>query len=218
MRSVDISGKQTATDFDLILNEIDIGLPSVKTEYIDIPLGNGAIDMTEALTGVVNYKNRTGKLSFIMVVSHSDRDKKLAEISAYVHGKRHKLILPDDTDHYYLGRLSITRVVLGAQYTTFDMNVTLDPYRYAVDETVIAEKTDDVAKTIEIVIDHVGRSVIPVFKNDKEVTFKSGTITQVINAGESKHTSMLIHEGRNVFEFDCKPQTNISLTYREEVL
>ena len=39
--------------------------PDVKTNYIDIPGGNGSLDLTEALTGYPLYSNRTGSLNFV---------------------------------------------------------------------------------------------------------------------------------------------------------
>lgn len=218
MRSVKIGDKDTATDWDLILNNIDIEFPQPKTEYINIPLGDGSIDMTEALTGVVNYQNRKGKLSFTLIIGHSEREARLAEIASYLHGRKHKVVLPDDPDHYLMARLSIGGLKREGQVNTFVLNVVADPYRYLNAETKVSGQLSGSPAKLVMTIDHTGRPVLPTLTNDKEVTLTVGTISQVISAGTSKQTALLIKQGKNVFTFTGVAGTKIDITYQEEVL
>lgn len=41
--------------------------PQVKTNFVDIPGGNGSLDLTEALTGSPLYSDRSGSVSFIVL-------------------------------------------------------------------------------------------------------------------------------------------------------
>lgn len=43
----------------LKLKEIKIGLPEVKTSYVEVPGMNGSLDLTEATFGGVTYGMRT---------------------------------------------------------------------------------------------------------------------------------------------------------------
>ena len=48
----------------LKLKEIKIGLPEVKTSYVEVPGMNGSLDLTEATFGGVTYGMRTLEFSF----------------------------------------------------------------------------------------------------------------------------------------------------------
>ena len=56
----------TYDTYGLILSSQEIGLPSVKTKFIDIDGRNGSLDMTEAFDEVL-YGNRTLTFTFNIV-------------------------------------------------------------------------------------------------------------------------------------------------------
>ena len=59
-RAATIGGFHTWRDFRAVIQNSDIvGSPTPNTNYVDVPGGNGHIDLTEALTGDVTYSNRT---------------------------------------------------------------------------------------------------------------------------------------------------------------
>lgn len=59
-RAATIGGFHTWRDFHAVIQNSDIvGSPTPNTNYVDVPGGNGHIDLTEALTGDVTYSNRT---------------------------------------------------------------------------------------------------------------------------------------------------------------
>ena len=61
---VAINGKHTWKDYGLVIGNTDIvGEPSPKTNYIEVPGSSIRIDLTETLTGQVEYESRQLKFS-----------------------------------------------------------------------------------------------------------------------------------------------------------
>ena len=59
-----INGKHTWKDYGLVIGNTDIvGEPSPKTNYIEVPGSSIRIDLTETLTGQVEYESRQLKFS-----------------------------------------------------------------------------------------------------------------------------------------------------------
>ena len=52
------------TDFGMILTDLSLEMPEVKTKYQELPLENGSIDLSEVVTGCPVYGLRTLKLTF----------------------------------------------------------------------------------------------------------------------------------------------------------
>ena len=52
-------------DLNLILSAVDIEPAKPKTTYVDVPGGDGSLDLTEAL-GEVKYYDRTHKFTLTM--------------------------------------------------------------------------------------------------------------------------------------------------------
>ena len=59
-----IGGNDMHTDFGMILTDLSLEMPEVKTKYQTLPLENGSIDLSEVVTGRPVYGLRTLKLTF----------------------------------------------------------------------------------------------------------------------------------------------------------
>ena len=108
--------------------------PQVKTEYIDVPGSDGALDYTEALTGKPRYANRTGQWDFIIDNGFIEWTKLYSDVLHRLHGKRFdKIILDDDPNYYWTGRLSVTGQFGNKDYSSVTIQYNLDPYKYPID-------------------------------------------------------------------------------------
>lgn len=134
-RGILIGTKNTYDDWGLILTKQDIGYPAPKTTYINIPHGNGSLDLTEAMGGV-KYSDRTGTLEFDLIAPPSERQSLLTNIANYVHGKKHTIVLPDDPHFVYHSRLAINNVQTSYMLNKLVINVVSDPYRVKPTATV----------------------------------------------------------------------------------
>ena len=106
--SITIGEKNTWDDWHLIPSSRPLfNPPPVKTNYIEIPGGDGIIDLTTALTGRPVYGNRTGSWDFYVENGWMDWHVLYSEIMVYLHGQKFQAILEDDPDYYYEGRFDV---------------------------------------------------------------------------------------------------------------
>lgn len=111
-----------------------INPPEVKTEYVEIPGADGALDYTEVLSGI-KYKNRTGSWEFVVINDYQDWNILYQTILSYIHGKRLRVVLEDDPQYYYNGRLSLNSWTSSEQYSTVTIDYVLEPYKHPADST-----------------------------------------------------------------------------------
>lgn len=109
--------------------------PKVKTEYVDVPGANGQLDYTEVLTGGVRYGNRTGEWSFMVDNGYWDWPVLYSDLLEYIHGKRHKIVLSDDPEYFYIGRLELDANFGTKDYAQVKIKYNLDPLKYPIGST-----------------------------------------------------------------------------------
>ena len=106
--SITYGEKNTWDDWHLIPSSRPVfNPPSTKTQYVDLPGGNGQIDLTEALTGYPVYENRTGSHEFYVENGYKDWSDLYSEIMNYLHGKSMEAFLEDDPYYVYVGRFEV---------------------------------------------------------------------------------------------------------------
>lgn len=109
-----------------------VAAPKVKTEYVDIPGANGQLDYTEALTGSVRYGQRTGNWQFLIDNGYWDWPVLYSDLLAFLHGKKHNIVLSDDPGYFYTGRLEVNCNFGAKDYSTCQITYNLDPYKNPV--------------------------------------------------------------------------------------
>ena len=102
--SITIGEKNTWDDWHLVpTSRPKFNMPNVKTNYVDIPGGDGVIDLTTTLTGRPVYGNRQGSFEFLVMNDYGDWYERYSDIAMYLHGKEYRVVLDDDPDWYYEG-------------------------------------------------------------------------------------------------------------------
>lgn len=109
MTGIKFGSTHTYNDWGLLLAQKKIGIPVVKTVTVEVPGVNGVLDLTEALTGGVCYGNRELSFTFITrdTLSGMAWPKLLSTISAAIHGREMDIVLDDDPEWKYTGRVTI---------------------------------------------------------------------------------------------------------------
>lgn len=110
-----VGGVDLTERFHLILLDgYELEPPSPKTYTVDIPGGDGVIDLTDTLTGNVAYNNRTQKFSFALMnmkgandVSIQEFERQKTEIMNFLHGKAFDYQMTMDPDYTYHGRFTV---------------------------------------------------------------------------------------------------------------
>lgn len=103
----------------LALEDLTITEPVVRTDYKTIRGMDGALDVSDAPQGYPVFENRT--LSFKLFkavrpfreVTVEQFLQLRTEFMARWQGQRVRITLPDDTSHYWVGRLSISAFEVG---------------------------------------------------------------------------------------------------------
>lgn len=106
-----------------------VAAPSIKSEYIDVPGMDGSLDYTEALTGRPRYTNRTGSWNFLLENGNFEWPVIMSDLLNRLHGKKVKVILTDDPEYYYVGRLTLNVGFGNKDYSSVVIGYNFEPYK-----------------------------------------------------------------------------------------
>lgn len=103
-----VGGVDLSEEYGMILQDgYTLEPPKPKTYVVDIPGGNGKLDLTESLLGDVVYDNRSQEFTFI-VINPDDYEKEKTRISNFLHGRAFDYKMTMDPEYTYHGRFTIT--------------------------------------------------------------------------------------------------------------
>lgn len=203
----------TFTDWRLILTAKSITTPTPKTKYVNIDGMSGSLDLTESLSGDVTYNDRTVSASFVLTDgSFEERNRTFREISNRLHGRKVKLIEPDDPTHYLLGRVTVRPPTNRLAYGEISLEAVCDPWRYSINDSVRTVEVD--GRTIDVVINNNGaRTLVPEIKivGAVDITFNNGSIS--LTTGSYKISDLRLYAGTNIIT--VSGTGTITLTYKE---
>ena len=128
--SITIGSKNTWDDWHLIPSSRPLfNPPTVKTNTVDIPGGDGVLDLSTALAGRPTYNNRTGSWTFYVENGFKDWSVLYSEIMVYLHGQTFKAFLEDDPSYYYEGRFSVNAWKSDKDYSQITIDYDVGPYK-----------------------------------------------------------------------------------------
>lgn len=134
--SITIGEKNTWDDWHLIPATRPLfNPPTVKTNYVDIPGGDGVIDLTTALAGRPVFSNRTGSWTFYVENGFKSWTALYSEIMVYLHGQKMRAVLEDDPDYYYEGRFSVNAWKSEKSWSQIVIDYNVGPYKKTVNTT-----------------------------------------------------------------------------------
>lgn len=222
---VNIGGKDTLEEWGLMLcNDLSIGAAVPRYRFIEIPEMSGALDLTEALTGSVPYDQRT--ITFTLFAVHDviagtrtpateeHFQTVLARFSGFANGKRLHVYLPDNPDHYFVGRVSVGGKS-GYNSGRVKVEMLADPYRLKDGETTL---TVDHMFTNEIIINNEGMPAIPTINASAAgptVTLRGAS--HVLAAGDNRFSDFVLQSGENVMQVE-DPAGTLTIKYQEGML
>lgn len=204
----------TWADWGLILTQKeDIDPPEIKTNYVNIDGMNGAIDLSEALAGEPTYNDRTISAAFCACDgSYEERRTLIGSIIAAIHGRKMKIMEPDDPEHYFYGRVKVKNVKHTIPLSEFSVECTCEPWRYELHET---DHTIDVNSQtpLDILLFNNGRkTVCPDITVSGQVTFTCCGVTSEATDGSYKVTTFKLYQGENIIQ--VSGSGTLTLTYR----
>lgn len=216
--SITIGDKNTWDDWHLILTTRPLfNPPTVKTNLIDIPGGDGALDLTTALSGRPTYNNRTGSWTFIVQNGFKGWTALYSEIMVYLHGQKFKAVLEDDPAYYYEGRFSVNQWKSEKNWSQIVIDYNVQPYKKEISNTgsdwlwdpfnfetgVIRNyKNLSVLTSLTVIVEGDMMDSIPVIicsASGMKVEYEG--VTYNLSKGPNTISDLVLHTGENTLIF-----------------
>ena len=200
-------------DWGLIITGKDVSSPDPKTNYVAIDGASGSLDLSEALTGEVTYNDRMLSATFWTDQGdRADRERLLRDIKIALHGRKVKIVEPDDPDHYLMGRITISGVVNNLAYASFTITATCEPWRYAIEESL--RKIDVTLESQNVVIyNHGVKTLTPEIELTASAYVAYEDKVVPLNEGTYRLTDLKLRHGANVVK--VSGSGTITFKYRE---
>lgn len=215
-----IDGKSVKNEYGLLLASKTISAPSVRTNMIVVPGRDGAIDATDALTGEPTYDTRIISISLFGIKSISGKEWPVAvsDFCNAFHGKKVKVYFPEDSAHYYSGRLSVGEIKLDGGRQLLPVEIICDPWKYKNAKTTVS-RSDLGTAYKQLSLPNESRPVIPTITVAQDTVLLWGDNTININAGDHILPDIRLAAGSNILKAKVASGTgSISVTYQEASL
>lgn len=211
MKSISFDGVHCWDDLHLVLSEVKIPPAIPKTKFVDIPGGDGSVDLTETL-GEPRFKVREATFTF-SVLPTDDFEQKKTEFSNQFNGRRCRIVLDKDPDYYWVGRCSVNAYQEEKKIRKIVVRVTLDPYKYKNEQTTVTVPAGtDVAVTLQ----NDRKTVVPTITCTAETTIQWHGSTHTLNAGTHRILELALTEGEN--PLTVTSSSAVTITYQEGAL
>lgn len=134
--SVTFGKKNTWDDWRLVPASRPVfNPPAQKVKTVDIPGGNGVIDLSQALTGYPVYQNRTGSIEFVVMNDFKRWHVAYSDILNYLHGQNMRAVLEDDPEYFYEGRFTVNAWKSEKDWSRIVIDYDVGPYKWSVDSS-----------------------------------------------------------------------------------
>lgn len=217
MNQFKIGDKLTKDDWGLSLQSFTIGEPEIKTNYIDLPVGDGSIDLTEALRGEVSYRDRAIEATFNILAPRAAWQPLMDQIKAYAHGRKLHIKVPDDAEHYFIGRVNVGPLIKGSASATFKIDITAEPYKYKNSPT-FSTTIIGAMGTAAVTLVNGRRRVIPSLTTNNTTQIIKDGVSASVAPGTHILTNFILTEGNNTLTLNAVEGTIITITYQEATL
>ena len=201
-------------DWRLILTGKDVTPPEPKTNYVEIDGMSGSLDLSESLTGEITYKDRIVSASFwTSEGSFKERASLLRKIVTALHGKKVKIIEPDDPTHYFYGRVAVTSVNNILPYAEFTIEATCEPWRYSIEDSVRTIEVNSQIITNAVIHNNGVKTLSPIITVVGSVDLTYNGIKTPLTYGTYKIPDIKLRQGVNVI--GVSGNGSVTFTYKE---
>jgi phage-related protein len=208
MKGIKFNDVHSYDDLNLVLSEVNIPPATAKTNYVDIPGGDGSVDLTEAL-GEVKYQDRGCKFTFTVFPSDNFEEKKM-QVSNLLNGRRFKITVDKDPDYYWTGRCSIDEYSSDKNLHKIVVGAVVAPYKLKQNQTeVIVPAGTKVNRTLQ----NGRKTVAPIITCTAEATIIFNGNAFTFNAGVHRNLGITLVEGGNTVTVTSTG--TVTFTYQE---
>jgi len=211
MNGVNFGNYHSGQDFALVLNSKKIGVPQPKTYKVPIESADGELDLTEFFGGV-KYGNR--ELEFKFTKIYGNFIEVFSAVQGAIHGRRMKIVLDEDPDYYYYGRIRVDQWESNATTGTVTVKCDCDPYKLKHEKTV-QERVIGSSGSMLVRLYNTRKPAIPTITTSGEITiaYKGGSYS--VSDGTFTLTNLLLEEGYSDYTITGTAGTVVKIEYQE---
>ena len=215
MNEVFFDGIASFRDWGIYLSSIVIDDPQPKEIYVDIPNGDGALDLTEALTGEVHYESRPFEAVFT-IKPETYSVELVRYLRSYLNGKQRTIRTKEEPGYYVIGRCA-TSIKKDGVLAVLTVKATCKPWKYKNDVTAI-NTTIGASGTTTLNLTNERKRVIPTITASAAVTIAFNGKTISVNAGTQRLTNIALIYGNNTLTITGAAGTTVLFEYQEGAL
>jgi phage-related protein len=212
MKGIKFGNYHSYNDFSLILSQKTIGAPSPKVETIEIPGGDGVLDLTDFF-GEVKYNNRNLSFDFSTIIPQADFLDLFSEIQNAIHGQKMQIVLDDDPEWYYIGRVTVPEWKTEKSIGKITIDCDCEPYKVKIAETVISAA---VSGETTVILPNSKKTVVPTIDITGAINLTYGTNFYSLSEGRYDLPAVKLATGNN--EVLLSGTGTATFTYRERGL
>lgn len=222
---VKIGDKWMEKDFGFIFSEKHITPPEPKLSLIEIPGTSEVIDLTEALTGDVEYQEREITITLEHDGGRNTYYSKFSELANYIHGQKMTIVFSKDSGFFWVGRVAVAISEPRFYGSTITLTGRVDPYKYESHSSldpwsladmdvdgVIVRKYTNLDVPGNLIIKGRRKKVVPNFICSNGMAVKYLGNTYSLQMGDNLVGNIRLGEGDHLLEFIG--QGVISVDYR----
>lgn len=215
MNEVFFDGIASFRDWGLYLTSLTIDAPKPKEIYVEIPNGDGALDLTEALTGEVHYESRP--FEAIFAIKPETYSVELVRwMIGYLNGKQRTIRTKEEPGYYLIGRCA-TSLKNDGVLATLTVKATCQPWKFKNDVTAI-NATIGASGTTTLNLANERKRVIPTITASAAVIIAFNGQTISVNVGTQRLTNIALSYGDNALSITGAEGTTVSFEYQEGAL
>lgn len=196
-RGTDFGGIHSYRDLHLVQAAVEVEPAEPKTNFIDIPGADGSKDFSESPAGRVVYNTR--KITWTFKLYPGDHwAAKYTQVSNAINGRACHIVLDDDPDWYYVGRVSVDKHAVDGILHTITVVAICQPYKLWRVETTVSESLTTANKTLLLVNDRMRAVPTITVSAATTLTWKGNTFS--LAAGTHKVLDIELAEGANYLQ------------------
>lgn len=213
MKGIRFGNYHSWNDFSLILSQKTIGTPSPKTETIDIPGGDGVLDLTDFF-GEVKYNNRNLSFDFSTMVPQEQFMDLFSRVQNALHGQKMQIILDDDSEWYYTGRITVSEWKAEKNIGQLTIDCDCEPFKTRHGDTVIFQAVEGTEATV--ILPNGIKPVVPIIDITGNINLTFGTNFWALSEGRYELPAVKLVNGENTILVEGTGTA--TFTYRERGL
>jgi hypothetical protein len=215
-----IIGDYDTSAYGWTLTGWQLSAATQKTNFVDKPAGDGAWDLSTALTdGIPRYSDRELVATFeCSEWDRMNRERVIRDMINRLDGLRVTIKLPDDDFYHITGRIHLAKDYNDPAHASVTLTAVCEPWKYADVETITAVTATSTKKIVTLV-NHGRKTLVPVLTvsgTGASILLEFGSSSTALGPGAHQWPSLQLSPGSH--GLTVSGSGSLIVSYREAVL